>query len=33
MLVTDSCIVINGTTDVAVLNGAKTLVAALGHTN
>jgi hexosaminidase len=32
MLVTDSCIVINGTTDVAVLNGAKTLVAALGHT-
>ena len=31
MEVTDSCIVINGTTDIAVLNGAKTLVAALSH--
>lgn len=31
MEVTDSCIVINGTTDIAVLNGAKTIVAALSH--
>ena len=32
MVVTDSCIVIAGVSDIAVLNGAKTLVAALGHT-
>ena len=32
MEITDSCIVITGVTDVAVLNGAKTLIAALGHT-
>lgn len=32
MVVTDSCIVITGVSDIAVLNGAKTLVAALGHT-
>ncbi len=32
MVITDSCIVITGTTDIAVLNGAKTLVAALAHT-
>ncbi len=30
--VTDSCIVISGVSDVALLNGAKTLVAALSHT-
>lgn len=29
--ITDSCIVITGVSDVALLNGAKTLVAALGH--
>ena len=32
MEVTDSCIVITGATDIAVLNGAKTLCAALCHT-
>ncbi|MBR5085700.1 MAG: family 20 glycosylhydrolase [Muribaculaceae bacterium] len=32
MEITDSCIVITGVTDIAVLNGAKTLIAALGHT-
>lgn len=31
MEITDSCIVITGVSDIAVLNGAKTLVAALGH--
>ncbi len=31
MEVTDSCIVITGVTDIAVLNGAKTLIAALSH--
>jgi len=30
--ITDSCIVITGVSDIAVLNGAKTLVAALSHT-
>ena len=30
--ITDSCIVITGADDIAVLNGAKTLVAALAHT-
>lgn len=32
MEVTDSCIVITGVSDIAVLNGAKTLIAALSHT-
>lgn len=32
MEINDSCIVITGTTDIAVLNGAKTLVAALART-
>ncbi|MBP5687981.1 MAG: family 20 glycosylhydrolase [Muribaculaceae bacterium] len=30
--ITDSCIVITGVSDIAVLNGAKTLIAALSHT-
>lgn len=32
MEITDSCIVITGVSDIAILNGAKSLVAALGHT-
>jgi len=32
MIISDSCIVITGADDLAVLNGAKTLIAALNHT-